>query len=394
MNNMLFRSAMLSFVLVHVALPEAAIGAPKCDSLLTKAQVKERGARLKGLLAKKLYAALDDELQTRQSKIERGEDSDELLRLDFDAAFDSDPAMEPLLSEWVSLRRRSYPAHVARAYHYVNSGYAKRGSGFSDNTSEEQFDAMKQQFGKARADLNEAARLSEKPTIANAKEFFVARSRAYDAGTASEILAEANKKFPTSLAIKVAATSALNPKWGGSFDELDRLFSFAQTARMSADDLAVLKYRIELEKGDYYEVVTRQMANAATHYRLAGEACESANAWVNAMRVSYAIEDWANVIVAASRSLNLDPTDGYSFQRRGWAYEKTKRMDQAVKDYETAAGIGIPWAQNKLGWILWQGTDAPKDLARARKLFELAAASGDSNAPVNLKALNAAIGKN
>jgi len=99
MNNMLFRSAMLSFVLVHVALPEAAIGAPKCDSLLTKAQVKERGARLKGLLAKKLYAALDDELQARQSKIERGEDSDELLRLDFDAAFDSDPAMEPLWSE-------------------------------------------------------------------------------------------------------------------------------------------------------------------------------------------------------------------------------------------------------------------------------------------------------
>ena len=393
MNNPFVHSAVLSLALAALALPTIAAAALKCDSLLAKAEVKERGARLKGLLTKKLYAALDDELQARQSKIERGEGSDELLRLDFDAAFDSDPAIEPLLSEWIRVSPRSYPARLARAYHYVNFGYSKRGSGFSDKTSEEQFEAMAQQFGKARADLNEAVRLSDKPTVAYAKEFFIARSHGPAGGTVSEILADANRKFPKSLAIKVAAASALNPKWGGSLDDLDRLFSYAQKAQMSADDLAVLRYRIELEKGDYYEVVTRQMANAAMHYQLAGEVCESANAWSNAVRVSYGIEDWANVIVAANRLVKLDPTDGAAFQRRGWGYEKTKRMDQAVKDYEIAAGIGVPWAQNKLGWILWQGVDAPKDVAGARKLFELAAASGDKNAPTNLRALNAELAR-
>jgi TPR repeat protein len=360
---------------------------------MTNAKYKERGSHLKGLLKEKHYAALEDELQSRQLQIQRGEVSDELLRLDFESAFDSDPAIEPLLTEWISSYPHSYVARTARAFHYVAAAYSKRGTEFVSATSEEQFNAMEQQFKKASLDLNKALLLSEKPTLAYAEQISLARASC-NYGTVAQVLRAANKKCPKSLAIKVAGAFALNPKWGGSFEELDQLVAFAEAAGMDVKEIAVLKYRIEIEKGNYFEVVTKQKSRAATHYRSAGELCEAYLPWENAIRTSYSIDDWANVIVAADRLLKLNPKNSDTIQRRGWAYENTKQMALAVKDYKTAAEMGNPWAQNKLGWILWQGTDLPKDVARAKKLFEQAAAQGNKNAQANLKALNAMLDNN
>jgi len=379
-------------VVAGTVAPNLAVAAQKCEFVLTNAQMDERRTHLKGLLKEKRYAALEDEFEAKQLKVQRGVLSDEMLRLDFEAAFDNDMAIEPLLSEWVNLYPRSYSARIARAYHYVSSGYAKRGDRFASETSREQFEAMERQFEKARADLDQALHLNEKSTLAHAKQLGLARSTgAY--GGVDKVLDEANKKFGKSLAIKVAAVVSLNPKWGGSFEKLDRLVEFAKASGMGIDAVTTLKFRVEIEKGNYYEVATKQLARATHHYRLAGEVCETYLPWEAAMRTSYEIEDWDNLIIAADRLLKLDPTIGWAIQRRGWAFEKTGKMIRAIKDYDVAADLGNPWAQNKLGWILWQGTDAPKDKIRAKLLFEQAAVQGNSNAQANLKALNAELGK-
>ena len=371
-----------------VVYAQNAIAEDRCDLLLSDSQLKENGSHIKELLKQKKYAALEDEFKTKQDMVERGEYSDELLRLDFDAAFDSDPEIEPLVSEWAREYPASYAALVARAFYYVSSGYAKRGHEFVNETSREQLAAMERQFGLAAADLKTAISMTKKPTVAYAETIFLARASSSH-GSARSFFRRANRRFPKSLAIKVTAAYAFNPKWGGSFEELDQLVAAASEAKMKPNEIAVLKYRVEMEKANFFEVITKQKRRAAAHYRLAGNICEAYWPWENVTRTSYDLEDWPSVIAAAGHLIQLDPTNGYAFQRRGWAYEKTDRMAEAVKDYEVAAEIGMPWAQNKLGWMLWQGIDVPKDVRRAEELFIKAAAQGNENAPANLRDLMA-----
>lgn len=386
-----FNKALLllaSSLLIGMALPQVALATEKCDLLITADQLKARGARFKKLLTDKMYAALEDELQSRQLRIENGSYSDELLRLDVHAAFDSDPAIEPLLGEWIRTYPKSFVARMARARHYVASGYDKRGSAFADKTSQEQHTAMRQQFEKASADLGDALQLSKTPTLVYAERFFIARAIGGE-GVVAYLVEDGYRRFPQSLAIKVAAAFSLNPKWGGSLEELDKLAASAQAARMDNGAVRVLKYRVEMEKANYYEVVTKQKARAAEHYRMAGGQCEFGEPWRNAMRVTYDIEDWSGLVTAANRMLELHPTDSGSLQRRGWAYEKMDRMKDAIKDYEAAAALGGAWAQNKLGWMLWQGKGIARDLPRAKRLLEQAAEQGDKNARTNLNGINA-----
>jgi tetratricopeptide (TPR) repeat protein len=377
--------------LVGAALPRFALAAEKCDLLIPSDQFQARGARFKKLLKEKMYAALEDEMQSRQLRIENGGYSDELLRLDIHAAFDSDPAIEPLLGEWIRTYPKSFVARMARARHFVSSGYDKRGSAFANKTSQEQLTAMRLQFEKAAVDLGEALKLSKTPTLVYAERIFVARAIGGE-GVVAYLVEDGNRQFPQSLAIKVAAAFALNPKWGGSLEELDQLAASAQGTRMDSGAVRVVKYRVEMEKANYYEIVTKQKARAAEHYRMAGSHCEFGEPWRNAMRMTYDIEDWSGLVTAANRMLELHPTDSGSLQRRGWAYEKLDRMKDAIKDYEAAAALGGSWAQNKLGWMLWQGKGMVKDLPRARRLLEQAAEQGDKNARANLNGLNAELG--
>lgn len=348
---------------------------------------EKRGARLKGLLTEKSFAALEDELQARQLKIESGVESDEPLRMDYEAAFQSDANIEPLLTEWIRLYPRSYPARLARARHYVASGYAKRGAKFSSETSEEQRAAMRQEFQKAVVDLNDALQLTKQPTLAYTQLIMVGRASAEN--NVANLVKYANDNFPKSLATKVAASFALSPKWGGSMEHLDWLITSAEGANMAANQIATLKYRVELAKADHYNVVTKQMARAAVHYLRAAELCENYAAWDGAIRTSYDIEDWTTLIAAADNLLKLYPSHARTFARRGWAYEQTDRMARAIKDYEIAATLGDSWTQNKLGWLLWQGTEVKRDVIKARQLFKRAAAQGNETAQANLVALDA-----
>jgi TPR repeat protein len=374
--------------LISAALPQPVLAAEKCDLLMTGDQSKNRGIHFKKLLTDKQFAALEDELGSRQSTLKDHGYSDELLHQDLHAAFDSDPSIEPLLSEWIGIYPKSFVARMARASHYVASGYSKRGYEFSDKTSQEQYDAMQLQFEKAAADLNQALPLSKVPSLAYAERISIARAIS-GRDIVAHLIEDAYQKFPGSLAVKVEAARALNPKWAGSFEALDQLAVSAQSGKMDSSAIRVVKYRVEMEKANYYDVGTRQMARAAEHYILAGNQCESTEPWKNGMRVTYEIEDWPGVITMANRMLEVQPADIRALEKRGYAFEKMDKMPDASKDYGMAAALGSSWSQNKLGYWLWQGKNVPKDLPRAKLLLEQAAEQGNKNARTNLNGLNA-----
>jgi hypothetical protein len=67
---------------------------------------------------------------------------------------------------------------------------------------------------------------------------------------------------------------------------------------------------------------------------------------------------------------------------------ETKSYDIALRMYTRLAQNGNDEAQFRLGQMIWNGEGAPADPARARVLFQQAAAAGNVNAVVALKLLD------
>lgn len=200
---------------VATLYPQHAPAVEKCNSMLSPSELNAHGTRLKQLLKGKAYAALEDEFQNRQLQVVNGKLSDQLLRADIDVAFDADPAQEPLLSEWVHSYPRSFFARIARAEHYISTGYQKRGSEFASKTTEEQFLAMRQLFEKANDDLEYALNLSKTSALVYVYKISITGAGGDHAAMAN-LIQDAQSRFPKSLAIRLMAANYLNPKWGGS----------------------------------------------------------------------------------------------------------------------------------------------------------------------------------
>lgn len=350
----------------------------------------EAGDRLRKLLKDKAYSGLEDELQLRLDRVDRGTESDEALRMVLKSMLIAEPAYEPLLAEWIRLYPKSYLARISRAFYYVNAGYAKRGAKFADTTSQEQFQAMNREFTSAGADLDVAVKLHANPTLAYALRIRIARASSLN-GPSQRLIDDGLSRFPKSLAIRTAAAASLNPKWGGSFEALDKLAATSRTAGMPELEVRTVTYHVAMEKGNYHHVVTKQLTRAAAYYRDAGALCRSFEAWRQVLRASYEIEDWAAVNDAADHALEIEPTNILVLERRALALEHLGKTTQSLRDYETATTLGSSWAPNKLGWLYWQGQGVPRDLRRARAYFVQANERGAKGAGSYLIALDAAL---
>jgi len=385
------RSAWIAIMLSGAPIfPLHAHAMENCDSILYS---EERAYHIRDLLADKKYDALETEMANRLSRIEKGIDNDESLRSDLTFAFYGDVAFEPLLTDWIYAYPKSYAARIARASYFYSVGTKKRGGKVADKTSEEQFREMRQEFRKAREDIQEATGLSKTPTLAYAQSFIIDRNEAGHAAVLREIR-DAQAKFPKSLALRIAATYAIGPKWGGSVDEFEESLKAARDARLPDAEVKMMRYGIEMESAGFYEEMNQQPGRAREHYLIAASICSSAYPWYAAMRISKKSEDWEGLLVGANGLLAFRPTDVTGLENRGYANEKLNRIPASVPDYQAAADSGSSWAQNKLGYMYMLGQGVSKDAAKAKLYFEKAAAQGNKNAAANLIELGAAAGKN
>ncbi len=59
-------------------------------------------------------------------------------------------------------------------------------------------------------------------------------------------------------------------------------------------------------------------------------------------------------------------------------------MSAAVQDYEKAIQFDQAWAMNRIGWFYETGRHLPKDLKKAKALYERAAEKGNPTAKESL----------
>ena len=206
----------------------------------------------KGELLQKLrdrrFQDLDAQLNSYQTRFEQEALAEGNLAVAFEAFCSPDPALGPILDEWVAKEPNSYPAHLARAEYLVTAGYQARGDQSADETSAGQFAEMNALLGKAVKDAAVAIKLNPKSSLAYAATIDAARGSSDD-DMREKAFAAGLKNAPLSMALRVSAIRALQPRWGGSYGAMERLAADAQKYAAQNPKLVTLKGFADVERG-------------------------------------------------------------------------------------------------------------------------------------------------
>lgn len=326
---------------------------------------------LLALLRDKRYPALDDTLNDRHARMLKGEFTDQVLARLTNFVESADPALEPLLNEWVRTSQSGFMALLVRGKYHSATAWKRRGSGFADKTSNDQLDGMTESFKKAAADLVASKQKQPRSVLPYPALMQIASAMGHS-GEIYDMLMQANAVAPNNFIARAEAVKRFSPKWGGSFEEMDKVLLQSKNSQLPVIDQKKLAYGVIMEKASHYKIVEKRPIEALPYYTQAAKLCNSYVAWGEVSGIEYDREDWLAVETAMNQYMQLRPNTAWGFNRRAWALEKLGRVKDAIPDYERSAELGNDYAQNKMGYFYLTGNSVPKDLVKARALFEKA----------------------
>jgi tetratricopeptide (TPR) repeat protein len=195
---------------------------------------------------------------------------------------------------------------------------------------------------------------------------------------------------PGNIVVRLKYMNALEPRWGGSYEQME---AFLEESRRAGLELAKLR-RLEsviVEDRASLDYENRRWDAAAKEYLHAIELGSTELDCVEcAAYAQFKTENWAQAVRLYTLVLEKKPQDADALCLRGWAYD---RMDdpRAIADFTAAANLGDAFAQNRLGEFNFYGI--PKVISQNResaiKWFRKAA---DQGYPDGVKNLQRALG--
>lgn len=198
--------------------------APACPRFPLKYDPENEQLKLRAMLAKHQFAALDTELSAFRAKYAKSECSDRLFGTVFLALMDGAPGMKKTYDAWIAKAPGSAHAYTARGMHFhARAGYA-RGQKWARETSDERFRRMHGFVTQAEADLSRALAIDPTHGVAMAEVIMV---KSLD-GSPRDLVGAYEKfsaRAPNSYLLGHAMMGALEPKWGGS---VELMLQFAQ----------------------------------------------------------------------------------------------------------------------------------------------------------------------
>jgi len=376
------------------------------------------------LLEKRDYAGLERILSGRQLAFESDPKATRQLEQAFQVFAKVPRRSEAALSEWIKAAPSSYSAHVARAGFYLSRGIEERGEDYSKDTSSEHIDAMEAYFDESLDDLERSLELSQKPYLSRryAMAIMLYTGSRDEFNTA---YLEALRLAPGSVETRLAYMRNLEPRWGGSYQQME---AFVAESRPALDprDANRLAARIpayhafeSIRAKDYSQALVQfapaialdpdaqylcERAYAMAELKMYNQAFSDVDRALSASRDNrYCIEQatwlasWVDNPADLVRVMNLvievEPGSAAALSRRGWGYERLSKPELAVPDYLAAAKLGDAWAQARLGKAYWSGSGVKRDPEEALVWLEKAAKQGNVDARASLAEARKALGR-
>jgi predicted Zn finger-like uncharacterized protein len=265
------------------------------------------------LLKERKFAELNKELSTVQEApkqdIAKETDAENCLNV----FYRPDPALESLLTAWVSEASDTYPPYLARGVYYHARAAEVRGTATADKTNDAQFAGMEKYLDLSRKDIDRA--LSIRSDLLMGYCYLLRMSRTLpDASLhAKEIMEKVVNLYPYSLNARWAYLGNLMPRWGGSLKEMESFVKASRAHYKGNPRLVLLEGRVDLERGDERMLFNQDYEGALQYYN-------------KALRYG---DHW------------------FLLQQRGYALMWLNRLDEAYTDSKAALEMN-PYAKESL----------------------------------------------
>ena len=337
------------FVLLASLMMFGCRGTPPPHAPLTQGPTK---AQARAWLLSGNYQALDAAFSAIQAEYRTGARSDESLHIAFLALYDADAELRPAYDGWVRAYPRSYVALLARGIYHRKVGQDRRGGAFSSETSDSQFQGMQAEYALAMQDFTASKQLDARPLLTLSNELDILANFS-DAGRMRALLDESRKIDPANVVVRRLYLTYLEPRWGGSEQQMQDFVEEARTEGLPAPKVRSLEGAIIADHAHTAESAGDD-ATAEREYRQALEMGDEGCAACFGM-VLLREQKFLDAIPLLTRAITADPGDSESLYWRGVAYLGVGSSKEGFTDLLEAAQLGYPDAQNRIGILYLTG---------------------------------------
>lgn len=344
----------------------------------------------------KKFSFLETAFSDCQKAYEEGKITDAEMESAHQIFSNSDPRIDPLLTEWIGLYPKTPFSWLARARHRRSLAEHARGEKWSKDTPEINFRKMEYLLAMAQQDYVQALDLNPRLPFAYMGMMYAA-GKTSDQGFVRALFSKGLQNNPDSVSLWDVMLYASQPKWGGSLEEMDKLLAGASRNLKNQNDLRNLKAVYYEYKGDhalqieedetaadiFYKQMFEHMGTASRTLYLAKKEKMWKSAFPyyqeallldpfsvkallgTASGFLYYMNQPQKALPYADMAVFLDTMDPASLRLRGEIHEKMRNFDAAIEDYKNSLVYGpdSSFANMHLGHLLDAIKGRPEEAA-------------------------------
>lgn len=143
------------------------------------------------------------------------------------------------IAEWRKERPDSYAADITEAILWRAWAWHARGEGYSSSVTPEGWKLFRERLEHAQHVLNQSKARAPKTPLWYQVSLSVGRDMEMDRDSYQALFREAVKKYPGYVPFYLSMTEYLSPKWGGTYEAVDRFALVTTGARGAGKDYAM-----------------------------------------------------------------------------------------------------------------------------------------------------------
>jgi tetratricopeptide (TPR) repeat protein len=290
---------------------------------------------LRAMLSARDFDGLSTALETYQALFEADFRREFAPREALEAFSVNDPELGPLLDAWVAARPDSWTGYAARGAYAENLGWARRGTNWASETSEEQFRGMREAHLEAVADLGAA--LTLRPGLVAAYRLLIRISKD-GVGEPWRLLEQALALCPLCYDVRATYLNATTPRWGGSYLGMERAAAEGAAHAEQNPRLGLLlgftaRERCQVLRLEEHPWLGLLACEAALRH---GEEAEALRARAE---IDIALGWFERAVADLDRAMALRPGDARLAARRYWPLMQLGRRKEATDALMQATAI-------------------------------------------------------
>lgn len=291
---------------------------------------------LLSLLREERFEELTSHMESLQDAFEEDFRKEDWPAIAIEAFGTADPALGSLIDRWVKATPDSFAPYAARAEYAISRAWHYRGGKWARLTSQARFRKMGETLATAPNDLDRALALRPKLVEAHRMRIVVAFATSADLTTKRAILQDGLRHCPFCVGIRWSYLLAVSPRWGGSWNLVDKEAKAAQFPKQNPKLRLLLGFvdadRCKLMYEEKPKAALRLCVRALEHGDYAGYLRTTA-------KVLRKLDRHEEALNLLGRSLERTPQSTRSLIDRGHLLRVLNREEEAAEDFLLAARL-------------------------------------------------------